>query len=236
MTPIICLTPSFNEVCDTTVNITYIHALERAGALPYPLPCLESDDHLARVVELCDGFVFSGGGDVNPQRYGEEIKSTCGEITEARDDLELRLFQLAYAAGKPIIGICRGAQLVNVAMGGTLHQDIPTEIETTLAHRQTEGKYEMSHHVSVLPDTPLHMLTGGEARIRVNSFHHQAIKDFAPGLIPMANADDGVIEAAYFNGAPYVRVYQWHPERLVDFCPHSRAIFDDFIRACRERR
>ena len=234
MTPIICLTPSLSDERDTTVNITYVHALESAGALPYPLPYLERDENLARVVGMCDGFIFSGGGDVNPHRYGEEIKPTCGSITEARDELELRLFALAYAAGKPILGICRGAQLVNVAMGGTLHQDIPTEIETNIAHRQTEGKYEMSHHVSVLPNTPLHMLTGGEARIRVNSFHHQSVKALAPGLVPMAYADDGVLEAAYFDSASYLRIYQWHPERLVDFCPHSRAIFDEFIAACRK--
>ena len=234
MTPIICLTPSFNDVCDTTVNITYVHALERAGALPYPLPCLASDDNLARVVEMCDGFLFSGGGDVHPHRYGEEIKPTCGEITEARDELEMRLFQLAYASGKPILGICRGAQLVNVALGGTLHQDIPTEVETTLAHRQSEPKFAMSHEVRIVANTPLHALTGGAQRLRVNSFHHQSVKDAAPGLVPMAYADDGVLEAAYLSGTRYLRIYQWHPERLVEACPHNSAIFDEFIAACRK--
>ncbi len=236
MTPIICLTPSMNDDRDTTVNITYVHALERAGALPYPLPYLEREENLARVVALCDGFIFSGGGDVNPHRYGEEIKPTCGSITEPRDELELRLFAMAYAAGKPILGICRGAQLVNVALDGTLHQDIPTEIETTIAHRQTEPKFATSHEVSVTADTPLHALTDGLSRIRVNSFHHQSIKALGRGLRPMAYADDGVIEAAYLEGTPYLRVYQWHPERLVDACPHSRAIFDDFIAACKKSR
>ena len=234
MAPIICLTPSVNAELDTTVNATYVHALVQAGALPYPLPLLQDDALLQRVVDLCDGFVFSGGGDVNPHRYGEEIKPTCGSITEPRDELELRLFEKAYAAGKPIIGICRGAQLVNVALGGTLHQDIPSEIETTIAHRQAEPKFAMSHEVRILADTPLHTLSGGVARIRVNSFHHQSIKDAAPGLCPMAYADDGVLEAAYLDGASYLRVYQWHPERLVDICPHSRAIFDEFIAACRK--
>ena len=234
MTPIICLTPSVSDERDTTVNATYIHALVQAGALPYPLPLLEDDTLLQRVVDMCDGFVFSGGGDVNPHRYGEEIKPTCGSITEPRDDLELRLFQKAFAAGKPMIGICRGAQVLNVALGGTLHQDIPTEIKTDIAHRQGEPKFAMSHEVRVLADTPLHALTGGVERIHVNSFHHQSVKVLAPGLVPMAYADDGVLEAAYLDDARYLRIYQWHPERLVDFCPHSRAIFGEFITACRK--
>ena len=231
MNPIICLTPSLNDECDTTVNVTYVRALCGAGALPYPLPYLEDDAALCRVVEMCDGFVFSGGGDVHPHRYGEEIKPTCGSITEARDALELRLFKLAFAAGKPILGICRGAQLVNVALGGTLHQDIPSEIATTISHRQSEPKYATSHEVSVLADTPLSALCGVD-RLSVNSFHHQSIKHLGNNLVPMAYADDGVIEAAYYDGAPYLRVYQWHPERLVASCPHNRAIFDEFVGAC----
>lgn len=231
MTPIVCLTPSLNDECDTTVNITYVRALQKAGALPYPLPYLEDDEALSRVVDMCDGFLFSGGGDVDPHHYGEEIKPTCGSITAARDSLELRLFAKAFAAGKPILGICRGAQLVNVALGGTLHQDIPSEIETTISHRQSEPKYAFSHDVAILEDTPLSALCGTK-RLLVNSFHHQSIKQPGRGLIPMAYADDGVIEAAYLDGTPYLRVYQWHPERLVDACPHNAAIFDEFVRAC----
>lgn len=233
-TPIICLTPSVSDELDTTVNSTYVHALVSAGALPYPLPLLGDDALLQRVVDMCDGFVFSGGGDVNPHRYGEEIKPTCGSITEARDDLELRLFAMAHAAGKPMIGICRGAQVLNVALGGTLHQDIPSEIETSIAHRQSEPKFAMSHEVRVLPDTPLYTLTDGHDRLRVNSFHHQSVKALAPGLVPMAYADDGVLEAAYLDDTHYLSIYQWHPERLVDACPYNRAIFDEFIAACRK--
>jgi putative glutamine amidotransferase len=133
-----------------------------------------------------------------------------------------------------MIGICRGAQVLNVALGGTLHQDIPTEIETSIAHRQSEPKFAMSHEVRVLPDTPLYALTDGHDRLRVNSFHHQSVKALAPGLVPMAYADDGVLEAAYLEDTRYLRIYQWHPERLVDACPHNRAIFDEFIAACRK--
>ncbi|MBQ7337937.1 MAG: gamma-glutamyl-gamma-aminobutyrate hydrolase family protein [Clostridia bacterium] len=231
MHPIICLTPDVDAERDTTVNFTYVHALTETGAIPYPLPYLDSEAALEALCALCDGFVFSGGVDVHPRYYGEDVKPTCGNINEARDTLELRLFAAAYATGKPILGICRGAQLVNVALGGTLHQDLPSEIDTTIAHRQTEPKFAASHHVSVLADTPLHVLTGVD-RIRVNSFHHQAIRTLGRGLCPMALADDGVIEAAYLPGERYLRVYQWHPERLVASCPHNRAIFDDFVAAC----
>ena len=142
------------------------------------------------------------------------------------------MVQRVLAAQKPILVICRGAQLVNVALGGTLYQDIPTEMQTTLLHRQSEPKFSPSHAVRVIEHTPLMELVGKEW-LEANSFHHQAIKHLGKGLAVMAVAEDGIIEAVYATGASYLRAYQWHPERLYDTHWQHRLVFDDFINACR---
>ncbi len=122
-------------------------------------------------------------------------------------------------------------QLINVALGGTLYQDIPSELETSVLHRQTEPKFSTSHEVKIAIGPPLHSLVS-EDRMSANSFHHQCVKELAKDLQPMAFADDGIIEAVYFKGERYIRAYQWHPERLYDKDPQNRKIFEDFIEAC----
>lgn len=133
------------------------------------------------------------------------------------------------------MAICRGAQLVNVALGGTLYQDIPTEIISNIPHRQTEPKDSHSHEICVFENTPLRNLVMSE-RIKVNSFHHQALKLLGNGLSVMATADDGVIEAVYSTEHPYLLAYQWHPERLFDADNLNRVLFTDFIDACEVKK
>ncbi len=210
---------------------TYIKALECVDALPIILPYTSKDETLEQLIQLCDGFLFTGGVDVDPKHYGAEKKETCGSIQPYRDELELKVFGMVRNTTKPILAICRGIQLVNVAMGGTLVQDIPSEIPGHICHDQDEPKFATSHSVRVLAGTPLDDLVGAE-RIAVNSFHHQAIERPADGLAVMALADDGIIEAVYGTDSCYLRAYQWHPERLVETHAHHRAIFEDFIRAC----
>ena len=132
---------------------------------------------------------------------------------------------------KPLLGICRGAQLINVAFGGTLIQDLPSEAPSNILHRQTEPKNAHSHYVNVTVGSPLHTLIGCE-RIRVNSFHHQAVKRLGDGLQITARADDGVIEAFCLCEKRFVRAYQWHPERLYHVDENSKLIFREFISAC----
>ena len=214
------------------VQDSYIRAIEQAGGVPILLPYVRGEDTLTSFVELCHGFLFTGGVDVEPRHYGEATKSTCGSIQSNRDAMELGIFPRVMASQKPIMAICRGIQLVNVAMGGTLYQDIPTEFQTDLPHRQIQPKNQPSHEVNVMESTPLSALVGGAARITANSFHHQAIKVLGAGLAVMALADDGIVEAVWGVDHPYLRAYQWHPERLIEIDANNRRIFDDFIEAC----
>lgn len=234
MKPIIAVLADVEDDKSISLVYTYTPALEALGSLPVVIPYTESEELILSYLELCDGVLFTGGDDICPSHYGKEPSRHLGKLQPNRDKLELAFFKAAAEADKPILAICRGAQLVNVALGGTLIQDIPTEAPSGILHRQSEGKFDYSHEVNVLADTPLAELMGAE-RIRVNSFHHQAIDALAPSLSVSALADDGIIEAAYMRDKYYVRIYQWHPERLWDKDSYNKAVFTDFIRACKER-
>jgi len=231
MKPVIGMLAEVDDDRVSRMLYPYAKVIEESGGLPVLLPYVNDPEALARFVALCDGFCFTGGADMHPSYYREEMLPVCGTVYPCRDTLEMEVFPLAFSSQKPILGICRGAQIINVALGGTLYQDIPTQLQTDISHRQTEPRFSFSHDVKVLPGTPLHNLVGKD-RIRANSFHHQAVKDLGQGLSVMALADDGVIEAMYLEGTQYLRAYQWHPERLFDVSDENRAIFDDFIRAC----
>ena len=235
MTPIIAILGPVDD--EGTVNLlnTYSGAIESAGGLPIVIPYTDNEETLMKYAELCDGFLFSGGCDIEPSRFGEQTKETCGNIQKRRDYLEFTIFRMVFEKKKPIMAICRGIQVINVALGGTLYQDIPTEIPSEIPHRQKEPRTEPSHEVKILSDTPLMELIGKE-RMPANSFHHQAIKALGKGLEVMALADDGVIEAVYYNGENYILGYQWHPERLSKFENGNRTLFDDFINACKKKR
>ena len=235
MKPIIGIFAEVNAERSTTIQNQYIRAITAAGAIPIILPYTNEEPLQEEFISLCDGFLFSGGADIAPERYGEERRAACEEPQLYRDEFEFAMFQKVFYAAKPILAICRGAQLVNVALGGTLYQDLPSERPGDVAHKQTEPKNDFSHSVNLLADTPLHRLVGG-ARMRANSFHHQAIKKLGVGLAVMATADDGVIEAVYLEGEHYLRAYQWHPERLCEEDAPSKLLFDDFIAACRAQK
>ena len=213
----------------------YAQCTERAGGLPIVLPYIEDKAVLSEYAELCDGFLFSGGADVSPAYYGEPTKEYCGETEKFRDELEFALFRYVFAAKKPILGICRGSQFINVALGGSLYQDIDIEAPSDVVHRLPEAKFDCYHDVKVLEGTPLAVLVKKDT-LRVNSIHHQAIKALGKGLIPTALAPDGIIEAISYTGEQYLRAYQWHPERLCaeNEGEDNRKIFEDFIGACKK--
>ena len=231
MKPTIGVLAAVSDEKESSVQNPYIKAVEQCGGIPVLLPYVEQDGTLDRYARLCDGFFFAGGFDIAPQRYGEEPKKNCGALQRYRDEMDFKMFEKAFSTAKPILGICRGAQLINVALGGTLHQDIPSEIKTDIMHRQTEPTFSYSHAVRILENTPLHSLILQD-HMKANSFHHQAIKRLGEGLVPMAVADDGILEAAYLPGKRYLRAYQWHPERLFEMCEYNKRIFVDFISAC----
>jgi putative glutamine amidotransferase len=231
MKPIIAILGAVDDDKTVTLQNTYTRAIEAAGGLPLIIPYTENEESIAEYVKICDGFLFSGGCDIEPRKFGEDTLPECGKIQLYRDYIELEIFKRAFDEKKPIMGICRGIQLINVALGGTLYQNIPTQISTDIPHRQTEAKNQPSHSVKIFSDTPLMELISKE-RMTANSFHHQSIKSLGEGLEVMALADDGIIEAIYRNGENYILGYQWHPERLFDTDADNKALFDDFISAC----
>ena len=212
----------------------YGRAIEMSGGLPLALPYIEDEELIDAFIEICDGFLFTGGADIDPKYYGETQKDACGEVEFARDKLESIVMRKALLSNKPIFGICRGLQMINVAMGGTLYQDIPTQLETDVLHRQKEDKYEPSHPIFVEKDTPLFHLVNKDVMLG-NSFHHQGIKRLAMGLKVMARASDGIIEAVYAPDKTFLRAYQWHPERLYKDSD-NKAMFDEFISACKKEQ
>jgi putative glutamine amidotransferase len=207
----------------------YMRGLEAAGAVPVILPLTVSTDVLKRAAGLCDGFLFTGGHDVNPMIYGEIKRDCCGEICGARDQMETYIFrEFVLNRNKPALGICRGIQFINAALGGSLYQDLPTEFSGAINHQGKGPPYDApAHAVRVVQGSPLSELLEKE-RIDVNSFHHQGINRVAEGLEVMAWSDDGLAEAAYMPNHPYVWAVQWHPE----FCPDdetSKKIFVSFV-------
>ena len=205
------------------LNTAYVRALLRVGVIPLAAPPLLDPAHAADALRPTDGLVLTGGEDVHPGRYGAAPHPALGEVDEARDAIELALIGEARAHGKPILAICRGIQVLNVALGGTLYQDLPSERPGPVDHRDQLGR----HALRVAPDTLLAETVGGTT-LSVNSRHHQAIRDLAPALVATAWADDGVIEAAEFAtpGGPWMLAVQWHPEDLTE-----TALFAGFARA-----
>ena len=232
MRPIIGVLAEIDNELSTKVLNTYIHAIEMSGGIPILFPYVVECKTIEHLIDICDGFLFTGGVDIDPKRYGEEASENIGEIQIHRDEFEFQVFEKVINTSKPILAICRGSQLVNVALGGTLYQDIPSEMKTNISHRQNEPKFSYSHDVRIIVNTPLYEMMGNE-RIKANSFHHQAIKTLGKGLEIMAVADDGIIEAVYSSGKQYIRAYQWHPEMLFKIDAQSRKIFENFIHACK---
>jgi putative glutamine amidotransferase len=214
---------------------TYVDAILRAGGAPMLIPPVQDELTLRALYMRLDGVLFAGGGDIEPAHYGAEPHAHLGTLDPLRDSAELPMARWALADGKPILGICRGIQVLNVALGGTLYQDLPSEIESELQHNlsyEREDWTHMAHELRVAPGSRLARLLGAE-RLPINSLHHQAVRDLAPGLHAVAWAPDGVIEAVEGTDKSFVLGVQCHPEALqahVD--PRWRAVFGAFVASC----
>lgn len=233
MKPKIGITCSMDE--DTIkLNEAYYKALEKAGAIPLLIPVYRETDTVAELTELLDGILFSGGVDLDPHNYGEEPTKGLGQITPKRDEFEIDLCQKFFKLRKPIFGICRGIQLINVALGGTLYQDIYSQCGNLLKHSQDAPTYHPTHRVFLHRDSLLHNLFQKD-EILVNSFHHQAVKDLAPVLKAVAHSQDGIIEAVEkIDTESFVLGVQWHPERMIEKYEEQMKLFEIFVQRCKD--
>jgi putative glutamine amidotransferase len=217
------------------INLTYVRALAAAGCAPVLIPLLQDEERLRAIYERLDGIVFPGGADVAPHEYREEPIDNLNVVEPERDHVELRLARWAVDDDLPTLGICRGQQLLNVALGGTLYQDLIHQGATSLEHSDADGRprTKLIHRVRLDPDSQLAQLID-ETSVEVNSLHHQAIKDVAPQLRVTGTADDGVIEAVESAERRFLIAVQWHPEEI-DEVPWVRRLFEGFALAAGSR-
>lgn len=215
-------------------NQSYVRAISRAGAAPVLIPHVTDEPRLRALYERLDGLLFSGGGDVDPAHFGERVHEKCRTIEPRRDENELMLARWAMDEGKPLLAICRGIQVLNVALGGSLYQDIQAQIPGAERHDWSPGfpRDHRPHIVTIAPDSRLAAIVE-ETEMPVNSLHHQSLKSIAPGLTVTARTPDGIVEAVEGVDHPFAVAVQWHPEELAENDPRAQHIFDALVEACR---
>ena len=221
------------------LRFDYLHAVDKALGLPSVIapgfihPDGDTQDLANQILDGADGLLLSGGADVDPQHFDEEPHDALGRIDTTRDTLELVLAREAIARDMPVFGICRGLQVLNVAMGGTLVQDIPSEISKSVLHETGEDRLVIGHDVDVVPGSKLASLLG-TTRVGVNSFHHQSAKTLGRGLVQVATSpDDGVIEGLEMKDKAFVVAVQWHPENFWKTSAAFDGLFSGFVDAAR---
>lgn len=230
--PLIGIPSGWNEQSQAYhLEARYVDAIAFAGGIPVLLPFDTRESTLCELCSRLDGFMFAGGRDLSPLLYGEELLPETREPSEKRDAAELALARAALETDKPLLMICRGMQLLNVCLEGTLFQDLPTQHSRTLVHWRVENEPDPMHQIEIAKDTPLAFLLG-KTQIEVNSRHHQAIRTLAPSLRVMATSEDDLIEAVYMADKPFVWGVQWHPELLYRDDEPSAALFRAFVDAC----
>lgn len=214
----------------------YILTLTGVGAVPWMIPLLHDDEETLRAVyEELDGVFLPGGADIDPASYREERHPSCDRSDPPRDAVEVALVKWALADRKPVFGVCRGLQLINLAAGGTLYQDLADQRPGSVKHdyfpfRDGFARDYMAHDVEVTPDTRL-ARAAGSTRFRVNSMHHQGVRDLGDGLVVSAVAPDGVVEGLESPADHHFLVgVQWHPEVLSDRDSRMKRLFEDFVR------
>ena len=229
MKPLIGLIPLVDDARESLWMLPgYMEGVRAAGGLPMMLPLTDDAEDVRQLCAQCDGFLLTGGHDVSPEVYGARRLPECGDCCPERDRMEAALLRLAMAADKPVLGICRGIQFINAALGGTLWQDLPTQRPSDVEHHQSAPYHVPVHTVRIRPGTPLAELLNVDA-LPVNSYHHQAIRDLAPGLSVMAEATDGTVEAVWHPARRFLWAVQWHPEFAWRTDPAALKIFEAFV-------
>jgi putative glutamine amidotransferase len=218
----------FPGMTRAAVSHDYVQAIIRGGGIPLLLPVISDEEDIRGQIEQLDGLLLSGGYDISPLQYGEEphqeIDATFPEI----DYHHIMSARIAAELEKPILGICRGLQVINVAFGGTLYQDLSQFSNTCLRHFQKGQRHVPSHSVEIIKDTVLSRILGQDSVV-TNSFHHQSAKDIAPGFTVNAKAKDGIIEGIEKIDGVFIVGVQWHPEMMADKSPEMLPLFREFI-------
>lgn len=213
------------------VTDTYVQAVLRSGGLPLIIPLVKSSSAIDSYTALCDGFLFCGGNDITPLLFGQEPREGIGRTDITLDLFQIRLMKQILNTQKPVFAICRGMQILNVACGGTIYQDISLQPGETLNHMQnSSSRHEISHKITCVKGTLLHKITG--SYLFVNSYHHQTIGDPGEGLIVSATASDDTVEAVEMPSHPFVIGVQWHPECMFRNSFEMRHLFAAFLQKC----
>ena len=233
MKPVIGIVPLIDEEKDSFWMLPgYMNGIIEAGGIPIMLPLTTDKETISQMMDGIDGVLLTGGHDVDPKLYGEEPIPECGAPCKERDSMEKELLDQAIKRDMPVLGICRGIQFMNAALGGSLYQDLPKQHPSSVEHHQTPPYDVPVHEVTIAEDSPLYALLGSK-KISVNSYHHQAIKEMAECLKAMAVADDGIIEAVEIPGRKFIWGLQWHPEFAYLKDENSMMIFEEFVKKCR---
>ena len=213
----------------------YVNALTAAGAVPWLIPLVDDEAAVRAIYDDLDGLFLPGGADIDPASYSEARHPLCDRSDPARDRLELTMARWAMADHRPVLGVCRGLQLMNLAAGGTLYQDLGEQMPGSIKHDffPFEGNHRrdfLAHEVTLAEGSRIADILGA-ARVRVNSMHHQGIRDLGDGLVATATAPDGLIEGAEAADGSFFVGVQWHPEALTESDPRTRRLFEEFVAA-----
>jgi putative glutamine amidotransferase len=231
MAPLIGLTA---DIADKRVQLNrdYHDAIAKSGGIPVILPYVTDLQQMKKLASKLDGLVLTGGNDISPRFFQEEPHPHLGEVSPERDQFEIEFLKIFYPTKKPIFAICRGIQVINVFLGGTLYQDLPSESDSGIQHSQKAPRHYAAHSIQVFPDTFLYQVVKSD-KIFVNTYHHQAVKQVANSLRVSAVAPDGVIEGIETKEQDrFLLGVQWHPEGMYDTEKHAREMFQTFIKEC----
>lgn len=233
--PLIGLSPYHNTSNnDIYMRPTFMRAISAVGGIPVVLPLEASEADIEQLAETLDGFLFTGGPDVHPLLFGEETHPKCGNVSPERDSMEMALITSAMQLQKPVLGVCRGIQLLNIALGGDIYQDLSSQSpeHASVCHDQPFDYHTPCHTVDVVSGSLLAEITGEESLL-VNSMHHQAVRELSPCLSACAYAPGHLTEALEYPGYPFFLGVQWHPEYMWNRQPEQKKIFQAFVEACK---